>query len=309
MGLNRLKCMLLVSGAMAVGVPGQAQDVNGPGPAIGTEIFVSDDSDENTIVRTAVDLDLRNDGDAKRLGIRIENAWYQPLGQPTEQRQRVFLQVGDRSDGWTWSARIGTDGDDVIGSASVYDDSRFRKEFFIERDIIETPLGLERELYTTFGGAAVDLPVNDRNIFTVLAGLQEFSGENERVHLRANFVHVVKPELGLSVQLRGRYFHSTAPGEFDYFSPRDFGQVLPVVQLRRFIGGWQFLAVGGIGAQRFTGSDWQQANYAELKVEGPARGPWRAAAEVIYTDTPGNNAVQTDNYNYVQGRFSLSRRF
>ena len=308
MGLNRLTTAAMFAGMLMLAGPGHAQEADTSRPALGTEVFVSGDSDDTTIARAALDLDLRHDGDARRLGIRIENAWYEPLGGSVEQRQRVFLQAGDRSDGWTWAARLGTDGDDLIGSASIHDDSRFRKEFFVERDIIETPLGLERELYTTFGGAAIDLPLNERNIVTVLAGLQEFSGENERIHLRANFIHVLKPEAGLSVQLRTRYFHSTEPGEFDYFSPRDFGQVMPTVQLRRFVGGWQLLAVGGIGAQRFTGANWQRANYVELKAQSPTRGPWNLSAEIIYANTPGNNTVQTEGYDYLQGRLTLKRQ-
>ena len=309
MGLSRLVNLGIVTGAFVLAAPAFAQGIDEVGPAVGTEVFASGDSDDTTIIRAALDLDLRNDGDAKRLGIRLENAWYEPLGGPVRERQRVFLQVGDRFDDWTWAARIGTDGEDVIGSASIHDSSRFRKEFFIERDIIETPLGLERGLYTTFAGAAIDLPADDRNVFTVVTGLQEFSGDNERIHLRANFIHVLKPEAGLSVQLRTRSFHSTEPGEFDYFSPRDFIQLLPTVQVRRFIGGWQLLAVGAIGAQQSTGTDWAQANYAEVKVQSPTSGPWNLAAEVIYTNTPGSNVLQASGYDYLQGRFTLLRRF
>ncbi|WP_338243083.1 hypothetical protein [Aurantiacibacter hainanensis] len=309
MGLRPLTSMGMFAATLALAAPALSQEAGDSVPALGTEIFASGDSDNTTILRAALDFDLRNDGDADRIGIRLENAWYEPLGGPVRERQRVFLQAGDRSDEWTWAARLGTDGNDVIGSASIHDESRFRKEFFIERDIIETPLGLERDLYTTFAGGVIDLPVDDRNIFTVLTGLQEFSGDNERIHLRANFIHVLKPDAGLSVQLRTRYFHSTEPGEFDYFSPRDFGQVLPTVQLRRFVGGWQFLAVGGLGAQRFTGGDWRQANYAEGRVQSPSVGPWNITVEVIYANTPGNNAVQAGGYDYVQGRFAIRRRF
>lgn len=299
----------ILCGLIALPAPVQAQLSGADRPAVGTEISIADDSDETTVTRVAIDLDLRTDGDAKRFGVRLENVWYELLGAPTEQRQRVFLQAGDKAEGWTWAARVGTDGDNVIGSASVYDDSRFRKELFIERDIVETPLGLQRRLYSTFGGAAIDLPLNERNTLTVLGGLQEFSGDNERLHLRANYVYVVSQKVGLSAQLRGRYFHNTEPREFDYFSPRNFVQAMPVVQIRRFVNGWQLLAVGGIGAQRFTASQWQQANHAELSARSPQRGPWRAGAQLVYSNTPGSNALQSDEYTYIQGRATLSRSF
>lgn len=299
----------ILGGALALPAAVQAQQAGEGTPAAGTDITVSNDSDETTVMRVALDLDLRNDGDAKRIGVRLENVWYELLGAPAEQRQRVFLQAGDRSGGWTWAARVGTDGDNLIGSASVYDNSRFRKELFVERDIVETPLGLQRNLYSTFGGAAIDLPINDRNTLTVLGGFQDFSGDNERLHLRANYVYVVSPKAGVSAQLRGRYLHNTVPREFDYFSPRDFVQALPVLQVRRFVSGWQLLAVGGIGAQRFTASPWQQANYAELSARSPQRGPWRAVAQLVYSNTPGSNALQSNDYTYIQGRLTLSRIF
>ena len=289
--------------------PVLAQDEDKAGPAVGTEVFVSSDSDDTTVWRIAGDFDLRNAPDGSRFGVRVEKAWYDPLGLGTYERERIFLQAADGSGNVNWSARVGTDGDTIIGSASVNDNKPFRKEAFIERDIVETPIGLERGIYSTFAGAAIDLPADESNIFTVLAGVQEFTGENVRLHLRGNFVHVLDSDAGLSVQLRTRYFHSTVPGEFDYFSPEDYGQILPVIQLRRFVDGWQLLAAGGIGAQRSTGTDWQQANFAEARVISPARSDWFVSGEALYSQTPGTNTIVGSGYDYFQARFALTRRF
>ncbi|MBY6129399.1 hypothetical protein KUW15_11785 [Qipengyuania aquimaris] len=302
---------LLVLSLLAV--PAMAQDDaetgTEAGPAIGTEVFVSTDSDDTTVWRVAGDFDLRNAPDGSRLGVRVEKAWYDPQGQGRIARERVFLQVADGKGDVEWSVRIGTDGDTVIGSASINDNEDFRKEAFIERDIVETPLGLERGIYSTFAGAAIDLPADENNIFTVLGGVQEFTGDNLRLHLRGNFVHVVDSELGLSAQLRTRYFHSTEPGEFDYFSPENYTQVLPVVQLRRFVNDWQLLAAGGIGAQKSTGTGWEQANFAQFRFISAAENDWFASGEAIYSQTPGDNAVAGSGYDYFQARFSLTRRF
>ena len=306
--MRRLKYLLPLA-VSALAFPAHAQDDDAAGPALGTEVFISSDSDETTVWRLATDLDLRNAPDGSRLGVRYERAWYDPLGQGTQGRDRFFLQAADGSGNVEWSARVGTDGDTIIGSASVNDNARFRKEAFIERDIVETPLGLERGIYSTFVGAAIDLPADENNIFTVLGGVQEFTGENMRFHLRGNYVHVVDKEVGLSAQLRTRYFHSTEPGEFDYFSPEDYVEILPVLQLRRFTGGWQLLAAGGIGAQKSTGTRWRQANFAQVRFVSPRRGPWSISGEAIYTQTPGNSAVVGSDYDYFQARFSLLRRF
>lgn len=307
MGLIRLSSNALLVGVALIATPLHAQDAT-IGPAIGSELFVSSDSDDTSIIRLAGDFDITNDGAAKRLGVRLENVWYDFDGIDTVQRQRAFLQAGDSAQGWTWAARVGSDGDNVIGSASIHDDTAFRKEFFIERDIIETPQGLERELYSTFLGAAIDLPFDDRNTFTALAGWQEFSGSNERYHLRGTYIHVLNEGLGLSAQLRGRYFHSTTPGEFDYYSPESYLQILPVLQIRRFVDGWRLRAVGGIGAQRDTNSGWSQANFAQLQAESPSRGPWKVSGELTYSETPANSALASEGYEYFQLRLSARRR-
>ncbi len=306
-----LKTATLI-GLLTLAAPAAAQDnpeaQSAVGPAIGTEVFVSSDSDDTTVLRVAGDFDLRHAPDGSRLGIRVEKAWYDPLGRGTVERERVFLQVADRGDNLEWSARIGTDGDTIIGAASINDNAPFRKEAFVERDIVETPRGLEEGIYSTFLGAAIDLPADENNIFTVLGGVQEFTGDNVRLHLRANYVHVVDSDLGISAQLRTRYFHSTVPGEFDYFSPEDYAQILPVLQVRRFVDGWQFLAAGGIGAQRSTGTDWQQANFAQLRFVSPPQGDWTVSGEAIYSQTPGNNAVVGSGYDYFQALVSVNLR-
>jgi hypothetical protein len=273
-------------------------------------VFVSTDSDDTTVVRTAIDFDLRNQGPERRLGVRLEKAWYDPVGSGTRERARVFLQAADAAGGWNWSARIGTDGNSLIGGASVHDSARFRKEFFIERDIVETRQGIDDGIYSTFGGAAIDLPASERTVFTALAGVQEFTGDNVRFHLRGNAVHVIAPEIGLSAQLRGRYFHSTEPGEFDYYSPRWYAQVLPVAQIRRFVGGWELVGAGGIGLQRDSGSDWRRSDYAHVRFRNPRNSPsWLVQGDLTFTNAPSDSAAAGASYSYFETRLSLLRRF
>jgi hypothetical protein len=84
-----------------------------------------------------------------------------------------------------------------------------------QQGIVETPRGLDEGIYYTFLGASFDLPASERDVFTAMAGIQKFTGKNERLHLRGSYLRVIAPKIGLSAQLRARYFHSTAPGEFD----------------------------------------------------------------------------------------------
>jgi hypothetical protein len=295
--------------ALLAPVAAAAQDLP-PAPALGGELFVSTDSDDTIVVRTAVDLDWRNRGPDRRAGLRIEKAWYDPVGSGQRQRERIFLQASDVAGGWNWSARVGTDRHSVIGSATLHDNSRFRKEFFAERDIVETRQGLDRGIYATFVGAAIDLPASERTTFTALAGVQKFTGDNVRFHLRGTAVQVIDADLGLSAQLRARYFHSSHPAEFDYYSPRWYAQVLPVAQIRRFVNGWQLLAAGGIGLQRDATSGWRRSDFAQLRVASPVNARnWSLRGEVTYTNAPGDNAAGGGDYRYLQTTLSVLHRF
>jgi hypothetical protein len=294
--------------------PAIAQDAGGeanggaasPRHAIGVDVFASTDADNTDVIRTGINLDPLYKSPDDYLGVRVEKAWYRPLGLVTTEKERVFLRYANGSAGWKWNAQVGTDGDTIIGSASIHDESKYRKEFFIERDIVETPRGVSEGIYHTFVGAAIDLPVDDRNSFTVMAGAQEFTGKNVRLHARANYVHVLKPEWGLSAQLRTRYFHSSEPREYDYYSPRWYVQALPVLQLRRYSGGWRYMVAGGVGAQRDAVSDWRASYYAAAEVTSPAVGRnWHFKAAALYNNIPQN----TGAYDYGQLTIGLTRTF
>jgi hypothetical protein len=300
----------MFAASVALAAPSASEDEPTPRHAMGGEFFYSADSDKTEVAKGAMDLDLRSISQSRYLGVRLERAWFNPNATGWRSRDRIYLRAADEIGDWQVRARVGTDGDTIIGAISVNDNARMRKEFFVERDIVETRLGLERGIYSTFAGAAVDLPADDRNVFTGFAGVQSFTGENVRLHLRGSYVHVVRPEWGLSGQLRGRYFHSSHPGEFDYYSPRWYAEVLPVLQIRRFVSGWELVGSGGLGAQRDSGSDWRSSRYAHARFRSPlGSSDWAANGAATYTNTPSATSTSRAGYSYVQFVVGLSRGF
>lgn len=280
---------------------------NAPEHAIGADIFYSTDADHTEVARVGLNLDFAYQDPEHYWGVRLEQAWFNPVGRGWEGRKRAYARGANVLGKWKWTAQVGTDGDTVLGSASIHDEAKFRKEFFVEREILETPKGLDRGIYYTFGGAALDLPVNDRNVFTVVAGLQDFTGDNLRTHLRANYIQVLKPKSGLSAQLRTRYFHDSVPHEYDYYSPRWYVQVLPVLQMRRTTdSGWRYLLAGGLGVQRDSDSGWRRSSYFNAQVTAPARGKWAGTAAVLFSETPTTSG---QSYNYLQFTAGLTRAF
>lgn len=291
--------------AMAAATVAVAEDA--PRSAVSVDAFASSDADDTEVRKAGVNLDWRYSSDESYQGIRLENAWFRPLGQNSTSDQRVYLRLADKAGDWSWKLTPGTDGHTVLGSAGIHNDAKYRQEYFLEREILETPRGLTEGVYYTFAGGALDLPVNDRNTFTVVAGLQEFTGDNVRTHLRVNYVHALKPEWGLSAQLRTRYFRSSEPGEYDYFSPRWYAEVIPVLQLRRYSAGWRYLIAGGIGGQKSADAKWRRSGYFNAQVTSPTVGKdWSFTGGVTYSDTPVGAGV---TYDYQQINLGILRVF
>lgn len=279
----------------------------GPSRAVGVDVNFSTDADDTDVLRLGTNLDLRYRSPDDYLGLRLERVAYRPSGQQRTVDERVYVRAADTLGEWTYHATVGTDFDTVLGSVSLNDSSPWRKEVFVERDKVETPLGVARPIYATFAGATIDMPLARTTQLTLLAGAQEFSGRNVRAHARANLVQVLMEDWGLSAQLRSRYFRNSVPDEFDYFSPRWYAEVVPVLQVRRFIGGWQYLAAGGWGAQRDSRSDWRQSRYLNLRLRSPAsRKGWIVNADATYSNTP---ITRSDTYDYVSASLSLTRAF
>jgi hypothetical protein len=197
----------------------QAQPAESPlpgGPAAGVELFASTDSDDTSVVKLLGRALLTESGPDTFAGVALEQAWFTPQGGETRRDRRIYVDLADRAGAkWLWRARLGTDGHTWLGSANLRS-SDWSKEFFHEREIVETPRGVDEGIYYTFAGGSFDIPASPRGTVNVMAGVQEFTGKNVRLHARGSYVHVVKPEIGLSMQLRGRFFHSTEPDEFDY---------------------------------------------------------------------------------------------
>jgi hypothetical protein len=297
---------------VAAGLPmlagaASAQEADGSGPAVTVDVFASTDADDSDLLKAGVSFDWTYRGPGNYHGLRLETARFSPQGRPTTEDQRVYYRFADDRGDWKWNGQVGTDGDTALGAVSVVREGRIRQEYFVEREIVETPRGLDEGVYYTFVGGSFDFPINDRNSFTVMAGVQDFTGENVRTHVRANYVHVLKPEWGLSAQLRTRYYRSSEPGEYDYFSPEWYAEVMPVVQVRRFHGGWRYQAAVGFGAQKDSGSDWRSARYVEASVVSPPiRRDWAFKISGIYSNTPVTTGYA---YDYQQLNLSLTRAF
>ncbi|WP_265529579.1 hypothetical protein [Sphingomicrobium marinum] len=277
-------------------------------PAVGVEFWFSEDSDGTSVKkfvgRALWDFENRE----KYTGIAVEEVWFGPATGDERQHSRIYLDLADHiGSDWRWRARVGSDGETLLGNAELRR-TDWAQSIFIEREIVETDQGLKRGIYYTFIGASADLPVNDTSLLALTAGVQAFTGENVRLHVRGRYIHSLREEWGLSAHLDARYYHSTRPGEFDYFSPQNFVRLVPLLQMRRrTTSGWIFLAAGGVGVQQSTDSDWSLARYGQLRLESPTTAPsLHAFAEILHTNDSISGGT---DYTYTMGRAGLTYAF
>ena len=81
---------------------------------------------------------------------------------------------------------------------------------------------------------------------------------------------------------------------------------MPVLQLRRFVGGWQYVLAGGIGAQRDDSTRWHRSTYLNGQLRSPERNRWSVNVAGTFSETP--TATGT-SYNYFQTTIGVLRRF
>jgi hypothetical protein len=270
--------------------------------ALRADAWASSDADGNETQKLALGWDVSHRDLDHWWGAKVEHARFSGSGW-SEREQRIYLAgAGDLGE-WLWEGKAGSNGDDLLGSFSVHSQDPWRKEFFVERDTLETRRGAQRGLVQTFAGASIDMPLSQRWSATALAGAQDFGdGDNLRTHLRGNLVFALAPEQGISLQLRTRYYRNSEAFEGDYYSPPWYGEALGVLAWRRHIGGYQWSARAGWGRQRSAGDESKRARMLGVGLETPR---WKDAwlrVDAGYTDTPvlADTGAGRYAYRYVQ---------
>lgn len=307
--MSRLAHLLaapLLVATLAASAPAPADDGDDVArQAVRVDAWASSDADGNDTRRLTLGWDVVHRDLDHWWGAKVERAEFSGDGWHRHEERAYLSGAGDLGT-WRWLGDLGSNGDDLVGRASIHSLDARRKEVFVERDTLETRSGVANGWVHTFAGATVDLPMGERWSATLLGGAQHFgTGRNLRTHLRGHLVHALVPSQGVSLQLRSRYYRNSHPREADYFSPSWYGETLGVVGWRRFVGGYQWRALAGIGRQRNADDAWRRARMVEVGLE-TAR--WRDAwlrVDAGYSDTPVLAGDGTDAYAYrylrVQG--------
>lgn len=283
--------------------PAQAQQ------AMVLDAWGSDDADGNRVVKSGLGYDYRHVDDNHYRGLRLERARFAPGGGDVLRRNSAYWRFagGDAREGaWSWNGMLGSDGHTWLGNASLVRNGPRRLEYFLEREVVETPRGLRDGIHATFAGAAADMAWGKADTSVFLGGVQAFGDGNRRTHLRFRQVHVLSESQGLSVQLRLRFARDSEPHASDYYAPRWQARALPVLQWRRFHAGWQFRVAAGAGRQGDADAGWRPARLLEAGITSPSDRAWAVDASLVHTNEP---SVSGSGYRYTQARISVARKF
>ncbi len=129
-------------------------------------------------------------------------------------------------------------------------------EGFLSRDFVETRNALELGTHFNFAGVAVDQQLTPQLTVVGLLAHQGFSDDNQRRHARARLIYQPWKDLGLTLQLRYRYFDSSKEDVARaYFNPKRYDETLAAVSWRQRAGDWRTALTAGLGQQRVNQDD------------------------------------------------------
>jgi hypothetical protein len=143
-------------------------------------------------------------------------------------------------------------------------------ELFINRDWIETRNALDKGIFFTFAGAAVEQTLGPHTTLVGVTGYQDFSDGNHRLHGRAKLIVQPNLDLGLTLQARYRMYVSASDDVGRaYFNPDRYDEGMLAIGWRHRLHGWMGNLIAGFGRQRVADAPHTPTRLLELTLEAP----------------------------------------
>lgn len=228
--------------------------------AAGSGLYYASDSESFSSRRLSADLmGSFNHLDGKT-GLRYTDHQYSrgDWGRSGQQLRFVTHQFDRRTgDGWLLETGALQQSTHALWTF----DANYRKtlrpgtniEAFASRDIVETRNALDLGTHFTFGGVSIDQQLTPGLTAVGLLGWQAFSDNNQRRHVRARLIYQPVRELGLTLQVRYRYFDSSKEEVARaYFNPFRYQESMLAVGWRQRAGDWRTGLTAGLGMQEIN---------------------------------------------------------
>ncbi len=250
------------------------------GMAAGGGFFHSADAEGFNSRRLSVDGTARFEHLDSRVGLRYTDHEFSRSGWSRQGQQlRLVARDVDRKtlDGWTLEPGLFRAADKDVWTL----DASWRRtlsegravELFANRDFVETANAIERGISYDFVGASGDYQWAPKWTTVGLAGLQNFSDGNQRRHLRARLIFQPSLDLGLTTQVRFRWFDSSRDDVAGaYFNPSRYRETLLALGWRQKVGDWRNVLTAGFGRQAINDDSETNTRLAEASAEKQVAG-------------------------------------
>jgi hypothetical protein len=243
----------------------------------GAGLFLSHDNEGFSTKRLALGyFPVFEHGDALT-GVRYTaHRFEQDDWSRNEQQLTVMHRSVDpaTSNGWQLEAGLSRQGGhDLLSLDGSYRTALAAQtglELFINRDWVETRAALDRGVSFTFAGAALEQGLGPHVTLIGLAGYQDFSDGNHRMHGRLKLV--LQPDLDLGLTLQARYRAYTSSREDvggAYFNPSRYEEAMLAVGWRHRIRGWMGSLIAGVGQQWVADAPRMPTRLLELALQTP----------------------------------------
>ncbi len=273
--LRRLKRSLFASALVLSAVLPASTAAEGLRPAAGGGLYYSTDSEGFSSRRLSADgVGLYQHLDNK-VGVRYTDYAFSKAGwSRSGQQLRLVANQFDRKTLEGWSVESG------LFRAANKDlwtlDASWRKslapgrsyELFVNRDFVETATAIDNGVSYDFAGASLDYQWAPKWTTGGLAGVQNFSDGNQRRHLRGRLIYKPSLDLGLTTQLRYRWYdNSKSDVGRAYFNPAGYDEWMLAVSWRQRVNDWRTALTAGVGRQRVDTAAATTTRLAEASAE------------------------------------------
>lgn len=178
--------------------------------------------------------------------------------------------------------------------------------FSVERDAVNSQLGLQRGLAYTALALVADHAFTDRFNVGVAGGTTLFSHSNQRPLLRTRWSYALDERYGLNAFVKTRSYHNSNPNRAEYFSPNHLNEASLGGSVR-----WAVADNTVLNASLDTGRQWvdgssQQIWSAALGLASSreSKVQWRLGLEA--SNSASAAASQTAFYRYATAALRVS---
>lgn len=206
-------------------------------------------------------------------GILARTLRYSQAGWVADGKAIALQDRRRYSDGWlhidAGLARLGGTSVSAAVSRGWFDESGRSVELMLERNLVDSREGIEKNLTATLVGVGGDLPLTTATMLTGTAAVQYVEDNNWRTHLRLRLSHeIVAAPAAVQLQARYRGIRADNPHTGNYFNPRSFDEVLFGAFWRVDRSDWRGILWAGAGTQRVDGNT-QDAYAVEASLVSP----------------------------------------